>query len=146
MTNQIKDNLKKAKEILSKTRKMKVLKTEEVIHNTISFVALEPDIVDYNWDIVSKDEIIKVAHNFMINLQDKAVNINHQDDTDLSKDDARFVESYILPVDVDFDWEILHAWSWIVAIKFSDEVYQKVIDGDYIWISVEWEYYKELIS
>ncbi len=125
---------------------MKVLKTEEVIHNTISFVALEPDIVDYNWDIVNKDEIIKVAHNFMINLQDKTVNINHQDDTDLPKDDARFVESYILPIDVDFDWEILHAWSWIVAIKFSDEVYQKVIDWDYVWISVEWDYYKELIS
>jgi hypothetical protein len=81
---------------------MKIFKTQQEIHNTVSFVALEPDIVDYNGDIISVDEVIKTAHNFMLNLQDKVVNINHQKGTDLPKDEARFVESYILPVDIDF--------------------------------------------
>ena len=146
MDERLKKNLEKLKQKFSKSKKLKVLKSEAVIHNTISFVALEPDIVDYNGDIISKDEIIKVAHNFMINLQDKVVNVNHQTWTDLSKTEAMFVESYILPVDVDFWTDIVHAGSWIVAIKFSDEMYQKVIDGDYVGISIEWEYYKQLIS
>lgn len=145
MSKNLKENLEKLKETFSNWPKMKIFKTQQEIHNTVSFVALEPDVVDYNGDIINKDEIIKVAHDFMINLQDKVVNVNHQDNTDLPVDEARFVESYILPVDIDFDWEILHAWSWIVAIKFNDEMYQKVINGDFIWISVEWEYYKELI-
>jgi hypothetical protein len=34
----------------------------------------------------------------------------------------------------------------MIGMKFSDELYQKIIDGDIIWISIEGWYYKELIS
>jgi hypothetical protein len=63
-----------------------------VSFNTVLFVALVPDKEDRNGDIISADEIVKTAHKFMSDLQNKAVNIDH---TDELVEDAQFVESYI---------------------------------------------------
>lgn len=131
--------LKKSKEPM----RIKVLKTES--HNTVTFVALEPDVEDYNGDIATRDEIIKAAHNFMINLQEKVVNINHEEWTDIDKQDAQFVESYILPVDIEFDDWVISEWSWLVAIKFNDDLFWKIQSWDIVGISVEGSYFKDLI-
>jgi hypothetical protein len=58
--------------------------------------------------------------------------VNHQDNTDVAAEDARFVESYILPMDLESGGEIITAGSWMIGMKFSDELYQKIIDGDII--------------
>jgi hypothetical protein len=84
---------------------IKVIKTEseESGHNTVTFVVLEPDTVDYNGDTITADEIIKTAHEFMINLQDKTVNVDHEPGTEIDPEDAKFVESFILPMDLEFE-------------------------------------------
>jgi hypothetical protein len=46
-------------------------------HNTIMFVVLVPDEEDRNGDIISIDEITKTAHEFMINVNEKKVNVDH---------------------------------------------------------------------
>lgn len=51
----------------------------DVVHNTVTYVVLVPDQTDRNGDIISADEIIKTAHEFMLNLNTKTVNINHED-------------------------------------------------------------------
>lgn len=109
-------------------------------HKTITFVILEPWVEDRNGDIINENEIIKTAHEFMSNLQKKNVNINHQANTD--QDGVRFVESFVLPVDLQFGTEVVKQWSWLVAFKFDDEdLYQKVIDGDIVWVSMEWYWF-----
>lgn len=106
-------------------------------HKTITFVILEPWVEDRNGDIINEDEIIKTAHEFMSNLPSKKVNMNHQANTD--QDGVRFVESFVLPVDLQFGTEVVKQWSWLVAFKFDDEnLYQQVIDWDIVWVSMEW--------
>jgi len=106
-------------------------------HQTITFVILEPWVEDRNGDIISSNEIIKTAHEFMANLSSKYVNINHQDNTQQAW--VQFVESFVLPVDLPMEQEIITAWSWLVAFKFEEqELYDKVIAWDIVWVSMEW--------
>lgn len=65
------------------------------------FVVLTPNVADRNGDIMSEDQIIKTAHEFVINLAQKSINVDHQDGTDLPEDEARVVESFIAPVDLE---------------------------------------------
>lgn len=115
---------------------MKILKTSKS-HNTVTFVALTPDVEDRNGDVISEDEVIKTAHEFMSNLNTKAVNIDHQEGTDIKKSEAFFVESYVLPVDMVIAWETIVKGSRLVGIKFSDGMFEKVLAGDFVWISIE---------
>lgn len=106
-------------------------------HKTITFVILEPWVEDRNGDTIHEDEIIKTAHEFMSNLQTKKVNINHQAGTD--QNGVRFVESFVLPVDLTFGEDVVKQGSWLVAFKFDDEdLYDKVIKGEIIGVSMEW--------
>lgn len=120
---------------LKKAHKPRVLCKSES-HKTITFVILEPGLEDRNGDIISADEIIKTAHEFVINLDEKYVNVDHQPNTEL--DGVYFVESFVLPVDMDFDEGSVVAGSWLVAFKFEDdELYQAVLDGEYVGVSME---------
>lgn len=78
----------------------RILKTDSG-HKTITFAVLVPDEPDLAGDIISKDEIVKTAHNFVESLDIKKVNINHQDGTDVAT--VKIVESYILPIAMSFD-------------------------------------------
>jgi hypothetical protein len=46
---------------------IKLLKTDDS-HKTVSFCILVPDEEDRNGDIISAEEIIKTAHEFMANI------------------------------------------------------------------------------
>lgn len=61
---------------------MRIVKAENT-HRTAVFVVLEPEVEDRNGDVVDVATITKAAHEFMLNLQDKAVNVNHEEDTDV---------------------------------------------------------------
>jgi len=110
----------------------------DVVHNTVTYVVLVPDQTDRNGDIISADEIIKTAHEFMLNLNTKTVNINHEDWTDIP--DCRFVESRIAPVDIEVDGGIIPAWSRLVGIKMPDDLYAKALSGEITGISMEGEW------
>lgn len=118
---------------------MRILKQSKT-HQTAVFVVLEPDSIDRNGDIVSEDVIIDACHEFMINIPQKAVNFDHEENTDTPE--AQFVENYILPSDfpgTDSDGNdfTLKAGSWLVGIKFSDALWEKFVAGEFTGISLE---------
>jgi hypothetical protein len=47
------------------------------------------------------------------------------------------VESYINPMDQDWDGHLIPKGSRIIWIKFDDEMYQKILDWKFVWISIE---------
>ena len=110
--------------------------------NTVLFIALVPDEVDGNGDIISADEIKKAAYEFMLNLQEKKVNINHEEDTEIAS--AHFVESYLTLFDMERGDGVIPQWTWILWIQFDDETYEKIQNEDFVWISIEglWKYEK----
>ena len=121
----------------------KICKTDSW-HNTVTFVVLEPDVADRNWDIISEDEIINTAHEFMINLVDKKINIDHNDDEEIDQTDAQFVESFITPVSIPVDENNeIKKGSRLVAIKFSDELFKQIEDWEIVGISMQWEWRRE---
>lgn len=118
-----------------------IVKTNES-HKTITFAVLIPNEVDLNMDIISADEIVKTAHNFVENLDLKKINVDHQDGTDIPT--VKIVESYILPQAMNFDEWALPEWTWMVALKFEDDkLYQDVLNGEYVGISMEWMRYND---
>lgn len=116
----------------------KIIKTDNS-HQTATFVILEPNSVDFNWQIISEEEIIKTAHEFMENLTKKYVNINHTEDS--KQDDVKYVESFISPVDLVLGDTTIKKGSWLVAFKFSDEKWQQVLNGEIVGVSMEWFWY-----
>jgi len=110
--------------------------------NTVLFIALVPDEVDGNGDIISAEEIKKAAYEFMLNLQEKKVNINHEEDTEIAS--AHFVESYLTLFDMERGDGVIPQWTWILGIQFDDETYEKIQNEDFVWISIEglWKYEK----
>lgn len=120
---------------------MRIIKAENT-HRTAVFVVLEPDIEDRNGDVVDVGTITKAAHEFMLNLPDKAVNVNHEADTDVESSDAAYVESYVLPADLEGEdaegnGYVIKAGSWMVGIKFSEAMWKKVLAGEFTGISME---------
>lgn len=112
----------------------KLVKTSD-LHNTVTFVVLEPDTEDLNGDIISKDEIIKTAHEFVLNLSKKYINVNHEEGTEI--DDAKVVESYISNEDTVVGGEIIKSGSRFVGIKFSSDMYEQVKTGEIVGVSME---------
>lgn len=123
--------------------KMQIIKTDNGF-NTVLFVALVPMEVDRNGDMITEEEITKTAHDFVRNLAKKAVNIDHQDNTDIVT--AEFVESFIAPVDIQVGLETIPKWSWVVGIRFDDATYKAIQDGDFVGISIEWYGAREEIA
>lgn len=118
-----------------KDLKMQIIKTDNSF-NTVLFVALVPFETDRNGDVITDIEITKTAHDFVRNLAKKKVNVDHESDTDI--DDAEFVESFIAPVDIPVWLETIPEWAWVVGIRFDDDTYKAIQDGDFVGISIEW--------
>ena len=129
-----KDKLKKE---LQKTtgEEIKIVKT--MWFNTVLFAVLVPNEVDRNWDIITEDEIVKTAYQFMKNLEQKAVNVDHQRWTIIPQ--TYFVESYIAPLDIPvWEWKTIPKWSWIVGIQFDEKIYNEIVNWNYVGVSMEW--------
>lgn len=123
--------------------KMQIIKTDNGF-NTVLFVALVPFEIDRNGDIITEEEITKTAHDFVRNLSKKKVNVDHEKDTDIQT--AEFVESFVAPVTIPVGLETIPKGSWVVGIKFDDETYQKIQDGEFVGISIEGVGQREEIS
>lgn len=113
----------------------RIIKTETT-NQTATFVILEPGVIDLNGQEISEEEIIKTAHEFVINITEKYVNVNHQKNTD--QDDVIFVESYVSPIDMEISDETIKKGTWLVAFKFlSADKWQMLLDGDITGVSME---------
>jgi len=113
---------------------MQIIKTDNSF-NTVLFVALAPDEEDRNGDTITLEEITKTAHDFVLNLSKKAVNVDHEEGTDIQT--AEFVESFVAPVSIKVGKSKIPSWSWVVGIRFDDETYKAIVDGDFVGISIE---------
>ena len=120
----------------------KIIKTDNLL-NVALYCVLTPDYIDRNWDKISQEEITKTAYEFIQNLEKKAVNINHEENTDLET--AKFVESYITPVDIEVWENIIKKWSWIVWIQFDKSTYEDILKWEYVGVSMDWFWYKKEI-
>lgn len=108
-------------------------------HNTILFPALVPNEIDRNGDLITEAEITKTAHEFITNLQNKWANVNHDEQRKIHNSNFKYVESFIAPIDI---WNIPKG-SWVLGIKLTDEYYEKFLNWDFVWISIEWEAFIE---
>lgn len=114
---------------------MRIIKADQS-HKTATFVVLEPDTEDRNGDVISVDEIIKTAHEFVRNISEKYVNVNHESGTQLES--VEFVESFVLPVPLEIGESTIRQGSWLVGFHFlSDELWQKLVDGEITGVSME---------
>ncbi len=112
---------------------LKIKKTNKF--NVILFIALVPDEVDRNWDIITAEEITKTAYEFFKNIENKSINVDHKDKVI----EWTFVESYLLPIDMETEEWIVPAGSWIVGIQFDEDIYNQIESWEYVGISIEWE-------
>lgn len=123
---------------------MQILKADDSLR-TATFVALVPDVEDRNGDVITAKEIAKTAHRFMQDVINKKVNVNHKAWTDL--EDVKYVESYIAPVDMEIKKGVtIPKWSWLVGMKFNEELFKKVSSGEFSGISIEATWYREEVK
>jgi len=116
---------------------MKIFKTDTK-HKTILFIVLAPDEVDRNGDLITKDEIIKTAHEFGKCMCEKYLNIDHNNNMKIDKQKYDFVESFVVPFDMEINNETIKEWTWFVWIKFKDEkLFQAVQNWEFVWVSME---------
>ena len=117
---------------------IRLLKTDD-IHKTVIFCILTPDTPDRNWDVITSEEIIKTAHDFGVNMQNKFLNADYEENTEIEKTKYQFVENFIALNDI-IVWEtIVKKWSWYVWVKFLDnDLYKSVKTWDFVWVSMEW--------
>jgi hypothetical protein len=71
----------------------------------------------------------------MINITSKRVNVDHEPNTDIKT--AQYVESYIAPVDIERPIGTIPAGSWLVGIKFDPALYEQILGGEYVGVSLE---------
>ena len=117
---------------------IRLLKTDD-IHKTVIFCILTSDTPDRNWDVITSEEIIKTAHDFGVNMQNKFLNADYEENTEIEKTKYQFVENFIALNDI-IVWEtIVKKWSWYVGVNFLDnELYKSVKVWDFVWVSMEW--------
>jgi hypothetical protein len=107
---------------------VKTDKTKQVVYG----VFLWPDKADHDGDIISAEDIEKVAHDFLVEYRD--IDEMHEKQTL----DAEIVESFIAWDDnIQYYGKTLKKGAWAGAIHVSDEkVWEKIEKGEYRGFSV----------
>jgi len=95
-----------------------------------TFIALEPETIDLHGDVYSVAEVRKACHNF--NTFCEKAYIDHAVETE----EAKIVESYIAPADLEINGEAVKKGTWLAVFQFNDELWQEVKKGTYNGISI----------
>jgi len=106
---------------------VKIDKSKRLVYG----VFLVPEKADHDGDVISADDIEKVAHEFMVEY--RTIDEMHKDVID-----ADIVESAIAwQEDLDFNGKKLSKGTWFGAVKVhNDEVWEKIQNGEYAGFSV----------
>lgn len=94
------------------------------------YVVLEPDVVDAHGDTISADEIRKSCHNFNNSLA--KANLFHLVNTD----SFSVVESFVAPVAMELNGQILKAGTWLVNLQFSEALWEDVKADKFSGVSI----------
>lgn len=90
-----------------------------------------PDMEDAHGHSMTRDEIEKMAHNFLANARTTRIDVNHDNDTDYG---CYMVESFIAR-DGDPDYT---PGSWVGVVYVGDEeIWQKIKKGELTGFSFE---------
>lgn len=89
---------------------------------------LIPDTVDAQGDVITAEEIQKAAHTFLIEYNEQTqIAYMHKD----FKRPLALVESYIAPIDFEYEGRSVVKGTWIVTVKVLDEdTWQAVKKGE----------------
>jgi len=127
------EEVEKDKSKVSKLGSAIFKKDEE--HRLVYGIALEPEIFDAQEHIISEEEIMKAAHGFMIGYRDQLTTTG-----EMHKKEApgvKIVESYLSPVDFEFNGQEVKKGSWVVVSKIKDDkIWKKIKDGEYKGYSI----------
>lgn len=94
------------------------------------YVVLEPDVVDYHGDTISETEVRKACHNF--NQSYAQANLFHLVNTD----SFAIAESYITPVEMELNGQIIKSGTWMVNLQFSDAIWEDVKADKFSGVSI----------
>jgi hypothetical protein len=104
-------------------KSVKIFKADEVKH-LVYGVVLEPEVQDLQGDIYSADEVEKACHRWMIEYQQ--INEQHQ-----RQADARPVQNYIAPQDLQIGGQTVKAGSWVLVTKiFNVDLWDAIVAGE----------------
>lgn len=109
----------------------KVTKSLNAELKQATFIVLEPDEVDLHGDTISVEEVRKACHNF--NLFCRQPNLFHVAHTD----SFDFVESYIMPTDMEWGSYVVKAGTWVATIQVNDDdVWEDIKSGEIQGLSI----------
>ena len=112
------------------TKKVALLKSSDELLKQGVYVVLVPDEVDAHGDIYDKSTVNKACENF--NKSNARANLFHMVNTD----SFSVIESYIAPVDMQSQEEVVKAVTWLAKLQFSDELFEGVLSGKYSGVSI----------
>jgi hypothetical protein len=95
-------------------------------------VVLSPEEIDSQNDIISEDEIRKTAHTFMAEF--KNIGFMH---TDIINDQTQILESYLAPVDMDVNGELIRKGAWVLGVRvLSESLWEGIKSGKITGFSI----------
>lgn len=96
-----------------------------------TFVVLAPNVEDLHGHIYDENEVRKACHNY--NKTEMNTNLFHIEDTQ----SFEIVESYIAPIDFEYNSTMIIKGSWLVVIQVYDQaVWDAIKSGDINGISI----------
>lgn len=111
---------------------MKVLKSDGERKRVIMGVALVPDEVDLQDDIISAEEVERAAHQFMLNKG--VIGIMHEE---FPTGASSVVESFIAPHDMILGTDTVSKGSWVLGVKvFDDGLLKRIEEGEFTGFSI----------
>ena len=112
------------------TNKVQIAKTKNEELKQGLYVVLEPDVVDAHGDTIDEIEIRKACHNFNQSLAQ--ANLFHLVNTE----SFSIVESYVSPVDMELNGQIIKSGTWMVNLQFSDALWEDVKADKFSGVSI----------
>lgn len=107
------------------------IKKVDDLRHWVTGVVLEPDTVDLQGDVITKEDVRRAMEGYM--LKSQAVGRQHE-----QKAKASVVECYIAPMDFRLgDKELVRKDSWVMTVKvFDEELWQDVVTGKLTGFSI----------
>ena len=107
-----------------------IAKSADAVYKQALYVVLEPDVVDAHGDIYDAETVMKACHSF--NRARPAANLRHKENTDKFS----VVESFIAPVPMVLNGQVIKAGTWLANLQFNDELWEDVVSGAWSGVSI----------
>ncbi|WP_439108591.1 XkdF-like putative serine protease domain-containing protein [Bacillus thuringiensis] len=105
-------------------KEVKIITKADDAQKLVYGVVYEPGTEDLHKDFMTESEIEKAAHKFMKDAR----NIDTQHD--FAPGAGEVVQSYIAPAEFEINGEVIQKGSWVIVTKATDEVWEKIQNGE----------------